>query len=79
MLIIDFSPQGACYKESGGSGTDAGGLTGLLFNPQFCFSLTKDATHEVHRKQVPIKVDPFNSRFSFALMQNGCAELGYDI
>lgn len=75
MLIIDFSPQGACYKESGGSGTDAGGLTGLLFNPQLCFSLTKDVTHEVHRQQVPIKVDPVNSRLALPWCKTGVPRL----
>jgi len=58
--------EGRWEKESGGSGADEGGLTGLLNNPQFRFSLTKDATHEV----------------SIALMQKGRRqlrdELGYD-
>ena len=62
MQIIESSPQGRWDKQSGGSGADEGGLTGLLSNPQFRFSLTKDATHEVHRQQVSIRVDRYNSR-----------------
>ena len=48
MHIIESSHQGSWDKQSGGSGAEEGGMTGLLSNPQFRFSLTKDATHEVH-------------------------------
>ena len=53
-MQIESSAQGSWDKESGGSGADEGGLVGLLSNPQFRFSLTKDATHEVHTQQAPI-------------------------
>ena len=62
MHIIESSRQGSWDKQSGGSGADEGGVTGLLSNPQFRFSLTKDATHEVHIQKVLIRVDPSNSR-----------------
>ena len=63
--IIESSLQGSWDKQSGGSGTAtalAGGVTALLSNPQFRFSLTKDGTHEVHRQQVPIRDDTSYSR-----------------
>ena len=59
--IIESSLQGSWNKQSGGSGADFG-LPGLLSNPQFLFSLTKDDTHEVHRQQVRIQDDTSNSR-----------------
>ena len=61
VYIIGSSPQGSWDKQSGGSGA-AFGLPGLLSNPQFRFSLTKDGTHEVHRKQVRIRDDTSYSR-----------------
>ena len=63
--IIESSLQGCWDKQSGGSGTAtalAGGVTALLSNPQFRFSLTKDGTHEVHRQQVRIRDDTSYSR-----------------
>ena len=60
--IIESAPQGSWDKQSGGSGADEGGMAGLLSNPQFQFSLTKDGTHEVHRQQVLIRVDPSHLR-----------------
>ena len=62
MHIIESSHQGSWDKQSGGSGAEEGGMTGLLSNPQFRFSLTKDDTHEVHRQQVRIQDDTSNSR-----------------
>ena len=63
--IIESSLQGSWNKQSGGSGTATaldGGVTALLSNPQFRFSLTKDGTHEVHRQQVRIRDDTSYSR-----------------